>query len=1183
MNGGCLPPVPDLIPISTLRKRSPANDISNGGLQERTPCVSEVMGEQRPRRRSANHPAVELIDSAGSRGSSAAPQTPLSRKARSERHRKSDRRRDQRKPARTRSNSKHSKPREECGPIPTNPRVNPIFVWVRQEDTRIVDVKCEDYDKRNRILLTKTAQGWRAIPRTETLVPSLKEAVKDQSQNAHHHHRNKKSRKGKVRRRSTGVQVTSDIEQDEEEQEPEQQPEKEHESDEKQPPDWMSTDNVNIESLLPSHTIKVKRSTSPRHSPERESNVNSAVIDNAQTPTLKCSADKLCDVSPLDNLLAVAELEFNHQIQSGEWNKTNESDTVSTPMVSFEGTDEDKEFMKNLEQLNELIESEEGKLEIPADFDTEHHRTEECDYTEEDDNNLAMDDILSRLEQSLRSPECTELANCDSSFQNKKPASHDYSSDSEHNLKSVTDLEEFFKQNEHVPEPEPEEVKSELHESKSDPEIVNLVESSTKDFEEPTDLSMKNPSVIENNCEVSEEPTDLSVPKSLSSPRPPSQNSEAIQSPQPSGIPAVPPSPDIVSTTVSGNAKTKSVFLESLLTNSSKKIALNSEVTIIRQREPLDLGKCRKSASPTVTCSEEANNSTSEEPPAKKMKTGNITLKNLLNTHTQDTQADEKSREKNFTADTPRLLELLKNDTEVDPLTQLKQLLSDPSVDVPDPMLVPKDQFSSILTHPGTEIPRLLRERPELRLPEALAYPHIMQDPNMLVLNIHHLESILSSKNAQDSDEISKPSSEPSLEKSARKTEKTSDTTQEPLKKRTSDNFSRPKVSSEAQTKGFNELANEIDAATQAAFNQMAWLPYLNHLEAMSLTNNAEIMKMLTNSVPSFPMYQMPDFSQVPAGGRAPVPQMGFSMQQAPMNYANPWEMSMWQEAMAQANMLRNKANFENFNNEQMFKSYLEKMNPHPKKSAAHTNHRHHSTSKHQGYHNQFYKNEYPAYQNPYMAAFQNNASKQSLQQSQFSSNMHQKRQQPNGYMQKHMNAFPHQKMDNNQNFTGLYQQGPDIERHQYLQNLGLSPQEQFHPNLPSSHRKETSSTQKPKLSCKSFANISHQKPAVLDHQKDKTHPSGNDSSSRQQTSQPIDLSGAMTSGGKLKVKHNLIDTTKAPKLLKQHDDVPEVGSTTASIEEMQDAHKHLWHPLFGNQKDYTSPWSWTTLTATGE
>ncbi|KAG5869765.1 hypothetical protein JTB14_009736 [Gonioctena quinquepunctata] len=1212
MSSGSLPPVPDLIPISALCKRSPSNNNSNRDLRNCAPCSSirsEVMGEQRPRRRAANQPAVELIDSAGSRGSSAAPQTPHSRKVRSERHRKSDRRRDHRKPARTRSNCcKNLKPREELlnsttsPTFPTNPRVNPIFVWVRQEDTRIVDVKCEDYDKRNRILLTKTAQGWRAIPRTETLVPSLKGAAKDE--NTHHHHRTKKSRRGKVRRRSTGVQVSSDIEQEETEPadtEPEQkqQAEGEHEPNEKHAPNsptWISADNVNIESFLPSHTIKVKRSTSPRPSPERDSNVNSAVSDSAQTPPiLKCSVDKICDVSPLDNLLAVAELEFNQQIQSGEWNKTTQREIVANEdaIASYEDTDEDKEFMKNLEQLNELIESEEGKLEMPTDFDPDEHKTDECDYNEDDENNIAMDDILSRLEQSLRSPECNEVNNCDSSFANKitdEVANEDYTSDTE-NLKSVPDLEDYLKET----DADTEEIKIDFQLSDANTDDNALVESSTKDFEEPTDLSMKldDAAAAANDCNVPEEPTDLSVMKSPASPRPPSQNSEAIQSPQPSGIPAVPPSPDLVSTTVSVNSKPKSVFLESLLTNSSKKVALNSEVTISRQREPLDLGKCRKSASPTVTCSEEANSSPDMEPPTKKIKAVDITLKNLLVADIQKTHTETKVEEKNFSVETPRLLELLKSESEPDPLTQLKQLLSDPSVDIPDPMLVPKDLFSSILTCPGTEIPRLLRERPELRLPEALAYPHIMQDPNMLVLNIHHLESILSNKSAQDQDENSRLNSERDREKISKKNERTNDIISESLnmpKRKGNENVSKSKMSAEFQTKGFNELANDIDAATQAAFNQMAWLPYLNHLEAMSLTNSSDIMKMLTNSMHSSPFYmnQMPDFSQLLAGNRPSMPSMGFPMQQTPMNYGNPWEMNMWQEAIAQANMLRNKSSFENISNEHIFKNYLEKINHQSKKNAGPSNQqnqRSHSSGRHQGYHNHFYKND-PGYQNPYMAAYQNKTAKQSMPQTQFGTGMYKKsfmgqRQQAGGFLQKQGNSFQHQNVDNNQNFTGMYGHQSEAERHQSLQN---SNQEQFVQKQMSTQRKEASTTQKPKLSCKSFANITHQKSACQDHQKDKiSHTGGDSSSSKQPTSGPIDLSGSTTSGSKLKVKQHLIDPANTPKLLKQHDDVPEVGSTTASIEEMQDAHKHLWHPLFGNQKGYNSPWNWTTVTATGE
>ncbi|XP_076755572.1 uncharacterized protein LOC143426204 [Xylocopa sonorina] len=51
-------------------------------------------------------------------------------------------------------------------PEEKRPKVNPIFLWASQREQRIVEVRCEDYDKRNRIKLTKTAQGWRSIPRT---------------------------------------------------------------------------------------------------------------------------------------------------------------------------------------------------------------------------------------------------------------------------------------------------------------------------------------------------------------------------------------------------------------------------------------------------------------------------------------------------------------------------------------------------------------------------------------------------------------------------------------------------------------------------------------------------------------------------------------------------------------------------------------------------------------------------------------------------------------------------------------------------------------------------------------------------------------------------------------------------------------------------------------------------------
>ncbi|XP_050514953.1 uncharacterized protein LOC126890146 [Diabrotica virgifera virgifera] len=1185
MNSGPLPPVPGLIPISALRKRPPSNNNidgnSDGGLPECAPCASnrEVMGEQRPRRRSGNQPAVELIDNAGSRGSSAAPQALLSRKVRPERHRKSDRRRERHKLTRTRSCSKHSKSREinsEPPPVPINPRVNPIFVWVRQEDTRIVDVKCEDYDKRNRIVLTKTAQGWRAIPRTETLVPTLKEAVKDH----HHHHKNKRSRKNKVRRRSTGVQVCSDIEQDYEE--PEQlEPECDKKFDDKQivsSPPWMSSDNVNIESLLPSHTIKVKRSTSPNHSPKQDSNVNSDVTDCTQTPTIKCSADKICDVSPLDNLLAVAELEFKQQIESEEWNKTTQDEPTEDTIVTFNNfaqSDEDKEFMKNLETLNSLIDSEKSKLDLTQNVDDSiEPKSEECDYNDDDDNNLAMDDILSRLEQSLRSPENTEANNCDTNTKTKprEDKKEHTDSDNETDLKSVPDYEHYFEETD--PKIEEQKVDTEVENIKQEPEpieIIDLVESSTNDDEEdetPTDLSIKvseQCTNIQDDVSNAEEPTDLSVPKACLSPRPPSQNSETIQSPQPSGIPAVPQSPDIVSTTVNVSNKTKSIFLESLLTNTTKKLALNSEVTITAQMEPLDLGKCRKSASPTITCSEEINSSLSQlEPPAKKIKSVDITLKNLLDAECQNTNTEKKNAEKNMSTETPKLLELLQTESEVEPLIQLKQLLSDPTIDVPDPILVPKERFSQILLHPGSEIPKLLKERPELRLPQALAYPHIMQDPNMLVINIHHLESILCNKNSLQKG--NKPSSEvKAQDKQEKQSDKasteTSQATSAATKKKP--NESTSKLSAEAQTKIFNELANDINAATQAAFNQMSWFPYMNQFEAMTLPNNPEFMKMLNSLHLPFYLNQMNQMPEMFANVRPPA-SMGFPMPPPPMNYANPMEINMWQEAMLRAQLLKNRP-VDNANNEQnMFANYFEKMNATNTQSSRASssnncmNPRAQNFNKPQSYSNQYYKNDQTSFHSPY--SNHNYQAKSSHQINQ--------KHATNQKLQSSMPAksstnFPHQM--NHQNFANLYSQMTDMEKHQYMQNLNnvTAQQDQFHQNFQNFMRKDHVS-QKQKMPSKSLSN-SHQKSLAhqeAPHHREKSHPVVNDGT-KPHTNQPIDLSGSMT-GAKLKVKQHLIDPTNTPKLLKQHDDVPEVGSTTASIEEMQDAHKHLWHPLFG-------------------
>lgn len=1032
MSRGPRPPVPDLIPISALRESPILKRLHSGA-----PCNSdsEVMGEQRSRR-PGKQPAIDLIDTARSRGLSTAPRA---RKTRPERHRKSDRRREH-KGSRKRSSSKHRLREVPTSPErPANPRVNPIFVWVRQEDSHIVEVKCEDYDKRNRILLTKTAQGWRAIPRTETLVPTLKEAD-DKA-------RHRKSRKShRAKRKSTAVQVDED-------------------QVKAASPTWTSP--VNVESHLPSHTIHVtrKRSLSPEESHSVSSevqSVNSAVDASAQEPIQKCSASKMYDVSPLDNLLAVAELEFNQQIRTGEWKESDERPESVTSHSSQKSQDdmkdENKDYIENMEQLNSFIENysdcHPDNPEAIEDFSEMNKSTDECDYNDDDGDNLAMDDILSRLEQSLRSPDglSADLTNiveevCEESLQNP-----------------TVENKETEK-----PPAEPTETIQEL----------------------PTDLSMS-------KKDETDQPTDLSMPKTKimspprpMSPRPPSHSSETIQSPQPSGIPAIPPSPDTFN---NNTIKSKTGYLETLLTSQKPS---EPEITT-SHKEPLDLGKNRESASPTVTCSEEIK---SNEPLTKKLKMEDATLKKLL--------ISEKP-EKTDETGTPKLLELLR--PEAEPTTQLKQILSNTNLNVPDPMLVPKDRLSSILSSPGKEIPKLLKERPELRLPEALSFPHLLQDPDILVITLSQLQTIIEKQ--------SQPL--PLSEVCAKNNEATEKIVEVPKTKGKTQEKSDGERSGKAGK--INGLASDIDAATNAAFNQMMWLPYLNQLElaTLGLGSNPDFFKMLSSVLPTYPG-QLPEINPMfnrfqHAPTQALVP---------PSPYSSPMEVSLWQEAMAQANLAKNKNPYD-FHNKNAYRDYIEKLNPGnpgPKKP----NHPPKPANK---------SNFYPPVSNPYLTSnsYQQNNLRHNLQIPQY-----------NPILQRNLLEM------NKMNF--LNSSKPPENKPKYHQNENRKYSAQQSKKQPENN----SSASKHKVMCKPLSNLTYPQEAVVKKVPETTKPSGGSGAGVQ----PIDLSGSTALGNKLKVKQHLIDPQNGPVFLK-HDDVPEVGSTTASIEEMQDAQKHLWHPLFG-------------------
>ncbi|CAH0715825.1 unnamed protein product, partial [Brenthis ino] len=432
----------------------------------------------------------------------------------------------------------------------------------------------------------------------------------------------------------------------------------------------------------------------------------------------------------------------------------------------------------------------------------------------------------------------------------------------------------------------------------------------------PTDLSIKNvenpPIVHANDIDTSnlednssdrsdEQPRDLTVhrrqptphasPRRTDVPRAPSRESDAMQSPQPSGIPAVPSSPEIFTMPLTKSKQT--LFLETLLSSPSPKM-YTSEVTITKQQcEPLNLGKHRKSASPTVSsCSDEIRKLNKEfgEPQEKRLRRESTEelakISKVFNKYSEE-QLSKKSDK-----------HVSKPCEEMNPVKQFHILKSNPDFNIPDPLLIPKDKIKEILANPGTKIPALLIQRPELRLPEAFAFPAILQDPDIILISLAQLERILIDEELQQPFLTPPPSSSNQKEKETKpssSSKPTNSTSKEQANTSHPDQTSQPKP-----IPSMDALAGDIDAATSAALNQMLWLPYLNQLEAMAAcSQNMDFLKALNSSGYSGQNY--PDLSQMFNPSSRFMGPGGFPMMQ-PMDYDTRLQFAMWQEAMSHAN-----------------------------------------------------------------------------------------------------------------------------------------------------------------------------------------------------------------------------------------------------------------------------------------
>lgn len=1107
---------------------------------------------------------------------------------------------------------------------PTTPRVNPIFLWVKQDDTRIVEVRCEDYDKRNRIRLTKTANGWRAIPRTDPtssrvvkLLPNPMVHVKQEpkpdllqstsiesdpskasetacsSQEDYEAMKTKKSKKKKKKKKKR--------KHDEDKERESEKPATEEERNEPCTPASVDplSDIPKILSPAPADIVIYESTNHERNESEQDEQMevghsdvadeNSALIEpnnNDSTVDLTKNLTQLSDDMELNMPQFIirpgnSEPEMILCPETGEFRRIDQVGQQQSATVDLTNSEADlnESFDVDTKHLKELLDNEDllshcdngmtgaelidslvkRGCEDNHISEEDQHQIKETicltdDFENEEEEILMrpepVEDIISRLGESLTtSPKCLSFNEAGEIeglhgelFQNSSNQSDPFNS-----RNTLEELSITIKDLESIP------AKTTVEQAPNEaPETTTIVSPDSCVDELPKDLTCKKVSENSALTKSKDHPhNNLHQPQMPPQPqRTNSRSSDAIQSPQPSGLPAVPPSPDIVHSN-----KTKSMFLDQLLNqnSTSPKICssvtvtpvsmINSTTKVAQQKEPLDLGKHRKSASPTVSCSEEAKRTmSSDEPVHKRIKTEPVSTNDPKNgTNNSD------------------LADLLQPAKDPDPLTQLRLLISNPEWKVPDPILVPKDRLSAVLASPAREIPLLLTTRPELRLPEAFAYPSILKDPDILVISMAQLEAIL-----QKQVEITRPKSTPvpqvTIEPVTRPRQD-KQAQQHDVDNRNKNNMLNPLAP--LMTPG---LANDIDAATLAAFNQMFWLPYLSQMapelfKAMAgLPNNANLAELL------------PFLAQQQQQQQQQQQKLQHQQQQQPRNlynpqfnanamaFQNPLELAMWQEALGQAQM------------QQALKMQRENQQSTHKKPTTPTDAKPNVRQQHNMTASLLAQNKQPQQQqktrtnygiNPFRTEFNRMPNRQtnntSRTDNQFLS--------PSSKATKQSQQGQHQATQQNQNSNPSGEQKPRVTL-KSLSNL-LEPERllsQGDPKMSANlmampgfdFTQNQQSLQQQQYQFGQFGSTAGGV-SQTQHQQHPQHP--------QQQQQQQQTQAQPQLQGKLKVKPgaHLLDPAAMQRRLLNYDEIPEVGSTTNGLDDMMnDPNAPLWHPLFG-------------------
>lgn len=702
-----------------------------------------------------------------------------------------------------RKHHKHHKHKEknkssfcEDSTTAVSPKVNPIFLWVRQENTKIVEVLCEDYDYRNRIKLTRTHLGWRAIPKTKCFAEAIIPKVKaNESQNIEI---NKKRRKKRGKRKS------------------------------------------------------LKKS---KHRIAKNSKTSDCVNQIEKCPSsLNDDLPNCCILSNKTNVLKAEELTNKNKFSSS-----------ADPTQSFD-------VSTLYRDKNRLVKS------FSCDFST---------FTE----NLKClpRSISLDFNVHLNSKDVEELSEV-----TEKESSDTLNKYEEQVVGSIVPKDSDGKPSYNLYDSEEEEKKIDFTKADSD---FNDSDELGQLLNEIPDLELVTEEELE---QVDEEdwstPTDLTLPKILTdkvnnvkvSLLPPSVSSDGI--PMPSAkISRIAPLPEVTITPIPNpqpahQFKPQNNFLESLL--SSQTVKSESEDWRTSNRKSFD-------SSDRKTFKNLHDDDFDCETRSKKLKVEDITLKNLLTKNTFEKSSKllnvDSCCQNIKVANGEECLKshvqnILGNATQSDPISQLKEVLSNPLLAVPDPLLVPRARLPALVASPASEIPRLLTmhlEKPLEEVPRPL-----ITETDVLEVPLSNLRSLLSftpekikSKNNQDLANYQK-SLETFLEWQRYQTELME----------AQINCSKPVPSS--------FISNHGDTATAAALSQMMWLPFLNQCDINSNPDLMTLMNsMLTNeylSSNSTKLMAPPhiNISQVPQ----PSP---FLTPTSPMDIESQMKtLAMWQEAI---------------------------------------------------------------------------------------------------------------------------------------------------------------------------------------------------------------------------------------------------------------------------------------------